>query len=48
VQWDQLSPTVQPLLEPFVDPQRLLVKRENGTVEVGRCPALGLAARAVG
>jgi WD40 repeat protein len=34
VQWDQLSPTVQPLLEPFVDPQRLLVKRENGTVEV--------------
>lgn len=34
VQWDQLSATVQPLLEPFVDPQRLLVKREDGTVEV--------------
>ena len=34
VSWDQLSEKVQPALAPFIDPQRLLVKREDGTVEV--------------
>ena len=34
VSWDQIAPEVQPLLDPFIDPQRLLVKRQDGTVEV--------------
>ena len=34
VSWDELSEAVKPLLEPFIDPQRLLVKREDGTLEV--------------
>ncbi|MFK7744836.1 MAG: toll/interleukin-1 receptor domain-containing protein [Roseobacter sp.] len=34
IQWDHLDPDVQPMLEPFVDPQRLLVRRAAGTVEV--------------
>ena len=34
VSWDQLSETVRSALEPFIDPQRLLVKRPDGTVEV--------------
>ncbi len=34
VNWSDLSPTIQPLLEPFIDPQRLLVKREGDALEV--------------
>lgn len=32
--WGQLSATVRPALAPFIDPQRLLVQRQDGTVEV--------------
>ena len=34
VQWSLLSKSVQPALAAFIDPQRLLVKRSDGTVEV--------------
>ncbi len=34
VAWDWLPAQVRPALEPFIDPQRLLVKRQDGTVEV--------------
>ena len=34
VDWDSLPEEVRPLLDPFVDPQRLLVRRKDGTVEV--------------
>ncbi|MES2719034.1 MAG: TIR domain-containing protein [Pseudomonadota bacterium] len=34
VAWDRLPDQVQPALAPFIDPQRLLVKRPDGTVEV--------------
>lgn len=34
VQWSLLSKSVQPAIASFIDPQRLLVKRSDGTVEV--------------